>query len=319
MAKLINRLDAKLVHFNESSSFWNCILGAKLTRRKIILNVRDTIRTGSSTSKWKLALYLCDSFLVLSKEMQISWQSVLAPFSLRPSQKKKFQYIYSMVDLEKFSAVQSAERLGLRKKLNVRPDQFEIGYIARVEDKKNQLNFIKNALPLLRSRINNVHLTFVGDFKPEKDSYAAACLAEVRRQNAEGVVRFVGYSADIVDWYQAVDVLLLASRREGLPRCMIEGLACGAPIVSFDVCSVREVLEEHQCGLVVPGEDYMALANAVAHLDLNSQFRQELRQRGPHIARRLFSSIESARHYAELIANMSATSGQMDVSRGLAE
>jgi glycosyltransferase involved in cell wall biosynthesis len=103
-------------------------------------------------------------------------------------------------------------------------------------------------------------------FRVLQSGYARRCLETVRRLGLEEHARFHGFSDRVTEWYQACHIVLLASRREGLARCMIESLACGTPVVSFDACSAREVLEEHDCGRVVPQGGYAGLAAAYVRL-----------------------------------------------------
>jgi len=48
-------------------------------------------------------------------------------------------------------------------------------------------------------------------------------------------------------------------------RGMIEAMSCGRPVVSFDVCSAREVLEEKSAtaGTVVAYGDHRGMADAL--------------------------------------------------------
>lgn len=45
------------------------------------------------------------------------------------------------------------------------------------------------------------------------------------------------------DFYRGLDVVLITSLREGLPMCLLEGLATGVPVVTTDVGMVREFSE----------------------------------------------------------------------------
>jgi phosphatidylinositol alpha-mannosyltransferase len=90
-----------------------------------------------------------------------------------------------------------------------------------------------------------------------------------------------------------------------LPRCVIEGLACGAPVVSFDVCSVREILEGHECGRAVNQGDYGNLVTAIAALCDNPDERARLAGRGPEVATRLFDARRNGDLYADLVTGLS--------------
>jgi len=81
-------------------------------------------------------------------------------------------------------------------------------------------------------------------------------------------VRFVGPvpPTELTTWYQAADVQVLASRREGWPNVVLEGLACGTPIVATRVWGTPEILTGCAAGrLVDPTED--GLADGLAQLD----------------------------------------------------
>ncbi|MBX3438819.1 MAG: glycosyltransferase [Planctomycetaceae bacterium] len=77
-------------------------------------------------------------------------------------------------------------------------------------------------------------------------------------------VHFAGSLApeSIGDWYRAADVTVLSSESEGLPNVLRESLACGTPIVSTDVGSVKEIADRRTSVLTPPG-DAAALADAI--------------------------------------------------------
>lgn len=49
--------------------------------------------------------------------------------------------------------------------------------------------------------------------------------------------------SEIADFYRGLDLVLITSKFEGLPMCVMEGLACGVPVVSTDVGVVGEFRE----------------------------------------------------------------------------
>jgi glycosyltransferase involved in cell wall biosynthesis len=67
-------------------------------------------------------------------------------------------------------------------------------------------------------------------------------------------------------YYQAADISVLASWREGCPNTVIESLACGTPVVATDVGSVRWMIDERTNGRVVPIRDAGALGSAIQSL-----------------------------------------------------
>ena len=57
---------------------------------------------------------------------------------------------------------------------------------------------------------------------------------------------------------------MLPSRREGLPKSLLEAAACGRPMVATDVPGCREIVRPDETGLLVPVDDATALAAAIA-------------------------------------------------------
>jgi glycosyltransferase involved in cell wall biosynthesis len=98
--------------------------------------------------------------------------------------------------------------------------------------------------------------------------------------------------------------VIVASRNEGLARCMIESLACGTPVVSFDVCSAREILQGHDCGVVVSGGDYDAMVHEIVTLFEAGEVRAELGHRAAEAAKKLFNPPEIISRYEQLYLSL---------------
>jgi len=301
--RTMRRFDITVLHANDHRAFWNTVFGARLAGAKVILNVRDTMREGSNVSQWRRALEWCDRFLLLSHEMVESWRRDLAPASERPALKRKFAFLYSIVDRTRYFPVDAERRTALRTELGIGEGP-ALAYVGRFDEKKDQLALIRGMLPLLAATRPDATLYFVGDFEPAHDPYAAACAAAVQELGLAERVCFMGYSARTADWYRAVDIVLLASRREGLARCMIESLACGAAFVGTAVCSAREILEGHDCGIVVPRDDYALVATTCANLLGDAAQRDRLAAAGPQVVADLFDANRQGEAYRVLVSDL---------------
>lgn len=92
----------------------------------------------------------------------------------------------------------------------------------------------------------------------------------------EGVVNWLGHVDDMVELYCSVDIVVLPSYREGLPKGLIEAGACGLPLVTTDVPGCREVVSDGVDGLLVPPKNWKLLADAIAKLLENNDLRLSL-------------------------------------------
>ncbi len=76
-----------------------------------------------------------------------------------------------------------------------------------------------------------------------------------RRLGLSSNVVFCGFRKDLRRLLHLTDVLVTASRREGLPRVVMEAMAAGRPVVATDVRGNRDLVSHGETGmLVAPGE-----------------------------------------------------------------
>lgn len=93
----------------------------------------------------------------------------------------------------------------------------------------------------------------------------------------DGRVTFPGVSDRPGGWIESGSLFVLASRYEGFPNALVEAMAAGFPVVSFDCAwGPGEIVEHGRDGLLVPAEDEISLARALAELISDPQKRRLL-------------------------------------------
>lgn len=185
------------------------------------------------------------------------------------------------VDLDRFDPEGPAakRRAALRAELGAGPEHVVVGTVGRLVGEKGYPELFQAAERLGERFV----VVAIGQEDPDK---ADALPAELLQRAAEQGVRLLGMRSDVEDLYAAMDVFVLASHREGVPRAAMEAAAMGLPAVTTDVRGCRQVVEHGATGLLVPVRDPMALAEAIRRLGGDPALRRQMgaaaRQRALH-------------------------------------
>lgn len=313
LARFVRARGVRVVHCNDVTAFWFAAPGARVAGARVIFNVRDMFPPEATYGpRWRGIHLLADHIVCLSAGMR---DEVLERMSLpRALQGRTKQasvgYIYSAVDLERMHPADPREKAAARAALGLPQDRIVISNVGAFCEKKNQLGFIERVVPRLVAEIPSVVVFFAGDFDPARSAYAATCLARANALGISGHVVFHGFVQDASSVYRASDLTALSSRYEGLPRCMIESLACGVPMVSFDVTSVREFLELRDTGVAIRWGDYDAMATALARLAGSPDEARRLGERARAVAVDAFDRDRSVARYEALYEALGAAASR---------
>ena len=281
LGKIVRESGARVIHANDPLAFQLSVSTAKVGgKARIALNLRDTLDPSRRPPrlKYRAMFAAADHVFYLSSDMAERWRQV-APNAARAG-----SVTYSIVDRERFAS--SPPPSGKRPIVLV-PGIFW--------QKKGQLDFIREVVPKLAER--GIDTRFAGDFEPDANTYAAAC-ADAARPFADRV-RFLGFRTDLPELYRQSNVIAVPSRHEGLMRGMIEAMSCARPVVSFDVCSAREVLEEKGggAGTVVALGDYAGMAQALIRYASDRDLQEVAGSAGSSTARDLFDPDKVVERY----------------------
>jgi glycosyltransferase involved in cell wall biosynthesis len=154
----------------------------------------------------------------------------------------RISLVYNAIDLRRFTP--DPERRAVRREEWQLPhDARVIAGIGRLNYQKNFELFIDIAKEVRRTHPRVVFV--IAGNGPEERAL---------RERAGDAVRFLGFLADTVPLYEAVDFLLLTSRFEGLPMVLLEAMAMRVPAVASRLDGVSEVIEDGADGLLAePG------------------------------------------------------------------
>lgn len=142
--------------------------------------------------------------------------------------------------------------------------------VARFSPQKDQLALIE-----AMREVRGAELMLVGDGELLEESRALASSLGV-----DDRVRFLGSRNDVQEILADCDIFVLASRWEGLPYTILEGMRAGLPVVASNVGGVSEAVIEGETGYLVPWEDVNAMSMKLQYLVDHPQVRRELGEAG---------------------------------------
>lgn len=100
----------------------------------------------------------------------------------------------------------------------------------------------------------------------------------VRELACEQTVRLLGYRADTMTLYQALDVFVLSSLREASPNVVLEAMAMEVPVIATRIAGVPKLIEDGVNGLLVEPDDVQGLTQALLRLMSDNELRKRLAQ-----------------------------------------
>ena len=189
-------------------------------------------------------------------------------------------------------------RAGLRADLGIPASAPVIISVGALSPEKDPLAHL-DVCATVAGSLPDVTYLFAGDgpMRDElRDSVASRQLGEH--------VRMLGTRNDVGDLLAASDLLVLPSRTEGMPGCVIEAGMVGVPVVAFGVAGVPEVLIDEVTGYVVEPGDHGALAMRALELLKDPELRNAM---GLAAMKRCLSAFDIgtvARRYADVYSEV---------------
>lgn len=176
-------------------------------------------------------------------------------------------------DLTRFNpALVSTDRVAeVKEELGIAPDAVVVGTIGRLVEEKGFRELFA-AWTRVREAVPGAVLMVVGDHDPAK---ADALTVDEITSAGSGLV-VTGWRNDIPDLLAAMDVFVLPSWREGMPRSAIEAAAMGRPLVLTNIRGCREVARDGVEGLLVPPRRPDALADSLVALMSDEEMRSRM-------------------------------------------
>ncbi len=137
-------------------------------------------------------------------------------------------------------------------------DRWRIGIVGRISPEKGQIEFVQ-AAAMLAPEFPDARFVICG-----APIFPAGNYFERVRALANGLpMEFLGWRDDVAPVLAELDLLVIASEAEGMPRVMLEAFSAGVPLVAFAVGGIPEVIRDRETGFLVRERTPEALAACI--------------------------------------------------------
>lgn len=204
---------------------------------------------------WKYTVYYynrCD--VVLSPTISLRDDLILYGF------KKPIQILVNAVDTDLFHSVTFDEKQMLKKQFGI--PGISLVYMGRLSYEKS-INVVINAFAQILEKNNAVTLVIVGG-GPEKNKLQEL----VTSLHISDRVIFTGILRDtkLAEALQANDIFITASKSENMPLSILEGKACGLPVIAVAEKGISEIISDGVDGFLSPADDILAMSQNIMKL-----------------------------------------------------
>ena len=169
--------------------------------------------------------------------------------------KERLHHVPNAIDVEHFR--RRLDPISAKEAIQARPDRFLIGSVGRLSQEKGFDRLIQ-AVVLLQQQGFPLDLWIAGD-GPERGELTRI----IGQHTTDGSIRLLGQMADLRMFYQAMNLFVLNSTREGLPNVLLEALALETPSIATKVGGVPDLIKPGKTGYLIEPQNDVELVQAI--------------------------------------------------------
>ncbi len=188
-----------------------------------------------------------------------------------------------------------------RQQLGLKEDTFYIlfGAISAISDHNKGYDLLKDALEILASNsATSCQCLIFGASEGPPLPLPTTFLGHINEQHTLALA------------YAAADVFVCPSREESFSNTTLESLACGTPMVGFDIGGIPDMVTHKESGYIATPYDTKDLARGIAYILEDDARRQYMGQQARSTVEERYSSPVVAKQYIKLYEELLAKKGK---------
>ncbi|MFC4258509.1 glycosyltransferase [Marinobacter lacisalsi] len=196
-------------------------------------------------------------------------------------------------------------------------DALETREKARMSENSRTVGFIGQMIP--RKGLADLLAIFDGLFRNDAslslrlvgDGNQRAYLEDIASSlNSREAISFLGFRSDRLELLASMDVFVMTSSLEGIPRCLMEAMAVGVPVVAYDIPGVDQLVTHGETGMLAPLGDKVALQRCCQQVLEDQNLANTLAVNGRRLVEEKYSAARMAREYESLFNELVSGSGK---------
>ena len=290
LSSFIKRNQFDLVHVNGSYQF-KVAIAAKLAGTKVVWHLNDTMMSGLVKRVFSFVASRCASGFIVAGKRVHDYYLKGTPLAERPCLE-----IHAPVDTEVFSPERCSETL----RDDVVKKTITIVTVSGLNPTKGLEYFVEMAIRLHALK-SNVRFKVAGAELTSHREYAAKIKNMVSESVLpEGIIDFLGLVEDVPGLLCSADVCVFTSISEASPTSVWEALSMGKAVVTTDVGSVGQYIQDGYSGFIVPVRDVNGLVQRVASLVSDQKLRSNIGCAARQLAVESLDISQAARKHVDI-------------------
>ena len=306
LVKIIRKRKIDVIH---THGYKSDILGLLAARRAGIKCV-STPHGFSGNVGFKLGAFIklgafmlryFDAVVPLSEELMADMKRLGVP-------EHKTHFIRNGVDLKEID--QLLRELGGAKEEPKNSEIKTIGFIGQLIPRKG-LGDLLQCFDQLYQRHPQYRMQLLGDGRQRAELEQQAA----NRESGDAI-EFLGFRSDRLAILSRFDLFVMTSSLEGIPRCMMEAMAVGIPVVAYDIPGVDQLIDHEKTGLLAPPGDRQALVKHCERVLKDENLAYSLASAARSRIDQDYSAARMAKEYEALFQKLLASDEQRAVADG---
>jgi glycosyltransferase involved in cell wall biosynthesis len=252
MARLAKAMGIDVIDANSHWSHLECVMAGRLARRPVVVHLHELSERDWIGGLRGAATLLADATIAVSGAVADS---------LPAGSRRRLTVVRNGIDPDRWRP--GTAKPAIRAEMAADPAAPVVVAVSRIDPGKGVDDAIR-AVAQLKGDLARTQLAVVG--APNLEPASGPRVHALGRDLLGERVRFLGERTEIGDLLRAADVLVQASRSEGLPLSVLEAQACGTAVVAYRQGGLPEIVSDGETGLLVPNGDITALSGALERL-----------------------------------------------------